>query len=115
MSLVNTTLFGQQNADFNYSYNVVDQSNNPVNLTGMTIKASFKKSYTWPDEWNFNVTVTQVNPGIIALNVPNATMQTLTPGRYVFDVLGETTTSGITTVENLLGGIFIVLPGVTTP
>ena len=68
----------------------------PLNLTGCTFTSKMKKHHTSTTSYNF--TVTPQSPlanGIISVGMTTSITSTLSPGRYVYDVL--LTLSGATT------------------
>jgi hypothetical protein len=98
-----------QGADFSTEIDVLDDANEPVNLTGYSGAAQMRKHYTSSTATAFNVAI-NAGDGTVTLSMNAATSANVTPGRYVYDC--ELTSSG-NTVSRLVEGIVTVTPQVT--
>jgi hypothetical protein len=100
----------EQGATFSTTVNVEDAYYNPVNLTGYTASSQMRKSYYSSSASTINAAVTGTANGEITLSITAANTATLTPGRYVYDLVIN---DGANTVTRVVEGIATVLPSVT--
>lgn len=100
----------EQGATFSTTVNVEDVYNNPVNLSGYSASAMMRKSYYSNIHYDFTATVTGTSNGEITLSMTSANTSTLSPGRYVYDLIIN---NGANTVTRVVEGIVTVLPSVT--
>lgn len=99
-----------QGTSFETTIDVTDEDGNIVNLTGYTGAAQMRKHYTSSAQTSFTVAIANTT-GQVTLSLNAATSNTITAGRYVYDLeLTETATSIVT---RLVEGIVTVTPGVT--
>lgn len=91
---------------------LVDAANNTnYNLDNYTAKGSIKKSYFATSNVQFTASVSNAEIGQITLNLTSSQTGSLTPGRYVYDVI---IIDEANTVTRVVEGIATVTPGVTT-
>lgn len=100
----------EQGATFNTTINVEDTAGAAINLFGYTANSMMRKSYYSTSATTITSTVTGTANGEITLSVTAANTSSLTPGRYVYDVIITSPTSIVTRV---IEGIVTVLPSVT--
>jgi hypothetical protein len=100
----------EQGATFNTTINVEDTAGAAINLFGYTANSMMRKSYYSTSATTITSTVTGTANGEITLSVTAANTTSLTPGRYVYDVIITSPTSIVTRV---IEGIVTVLPSVT--
>ena len=100
----------EQGATFNTTINVEDAYNNPVDLLDYTASSQMRKSYYSSSYTVITSTVTGTSNGEITLSMTASNTSSLTPGRYVYDVIITSPTSVVTRVVE---GIVTVLPSVT--
>jgi len=100
----------EQGATFNTTINVEDTAGAAINLYGYTANSMMRKSYYSSSATIITSTVTGTANGEVTLRVTAANTATLTPGRYVYDVIITSPTSVVTRVVE---GIVTVLPSVT--
>ena len=100
----------EQGATFNTTINVEDAYNNPVDLLDYTASSQMRKSYYSSTSYALTAEITDVAQGEITLSMTAANTSSLTPGRYVYDLIIEDTSNTITRVVE---GIATVLPSVT--
>ena len=100
----------EQGATFNTTINVEDTAGAAINLFGYTANSMMRKSYYSTSATTITSTVTGTANGEITLSVTAANTTSLTPGRYVYDVIITSPTSVVTRVVE---GIVTVLPSVT--
>ena len=98
-----------QGATFELVLTINDENGDDVNLTGYSVDASFKKTYTSSNSVVFTSNVINNSDILISLTA-NQTSE-VAGGRYVYDVV-VTSNSGV--VSRLLEGIVTVNPAVTT-
>ena len=100
----------EQGATFNSTVSVEDVYGTPVNLTGYTTSSMMRKSYQSLTAITITATITGTANGEITLTIPASNTATISPGRYVYDVI---VTDSINTVTRVVEGIATVLPSVT--
>jgi hypothetical protein len=100
----------EQGATFSTTVNVEDAYYNPVNLTGYSASSQMRKSYYSSSATNITASVTGTSNGEITLSMTSANTSSLTPGRYVYDLIID---DGANTVTRVVEGIATVLPSVT--
>lgn len=95
-----------QGSTFSTDIYLVDDNNNPLDLTGYTGYSKMKKSYASNSATTFTVNV--VN-GMVTLYLSSNTTANLEAGKYVYDVVLSSNTASV----RILEGIVTVAPGVT--
>ena len=100
----------EQGATFNTTINVEDTAGAAINLFGYTANSMMRKSYYSTSATTITSTVTGTANGEVTLSVSATNTASLTPGRYVYDVIITSPTSVVTRVVE---GIVTVLPSVT--
>lgn len=100
----------EQGATFSTTVNVEDAYSNPVNLTGYSASSQMRKSYYSASSTNITATVTGTANGEITLSMTSANTSSLTPGRYVYDLIIN---DGANTITRVVEGTVTVLPSVT--
>lgn len=100
----------EQGATFSTTVNVEDAYYNPVDLTGYTASSQMRKSYYSSTAYPITATVTGTANGEITMSITSANTSSLTPGRYVYDLIID---DGANTVTRVVEGIATVLPSVT--
>ena len=100
----------EQGATFNTTINVEDTAGAAINLYGYTANSMMRKSYYSTSATTITSTVTGTANGEVTLTVSATNTASLTPGRYVYDVIITSPTSVVTRVVE---GIVTVLPSVT--
>ena len=100
----------EQGATFSTTVNVEDAYYNPINLTGYSASSQMRKSYYSSSATNITASVTGTSNGEITLSMTSANTSSLTPGRYVYDLIID---DGANTVTRVVEGIATVLPSVT--
>ena len=100
----------EQGATFNTTINVEDTAGAAINLYGYTANSMMRKSYYSTSATTITSTVTGTANGEVTLSDSATNTASLTPGRYVYDVIITSPTSVVTRVVE---GIVTVLPSVT--
>jgi hypothetical protein len=101
----------EQGSTFNTQLTLTDDYGNPYNLTGFTLAARGKKSYTTANvAFVFNVSTPNANSGVILLNLDASVTANVPYGKYVYDVI---VTSSTNIISRVLEGQIYVSPGVT--
>ena len=106
-----TPLTVGQGETFTLSVRILDEANNPVDLTNVSFAGSIKETYSSTNDsanFSFQVIAPAIS-GSVNITLPAATTSTLAAQDYVYDVVR---TDG-SDVRRLLEGKFIVRPGVT--
>ena len=110
MCAIKANLYIDQGCDFSYPINLIDNNQNPLNVTPYTANAQMKKFYTDANSYPF--TTNLVNGSItIAMNAANTA--NIAMGRYVYDVILYNSTSN--TTVRIVEGIVTINPGVAEP
>jgi hypothetical protein len=104
-----------QGADVAIQLDLVDENDNPKDLTNHTVTAYLKKSYTSLDYTEFNaIVVDPPTDGIITMALTSAQTDALKAGRYVYDVeLSFIDPQSNIIVERILEGRIQISPSVT--
>jgi hypothetical protein len=97
-----------QGATFSTTFNVVDDANNPLDLSSYTAQSEMKKTYYSTNSFSF--TANGYSNGAIILSMNAATTSTIWPGKYVYDI-DITDIHG--NVSRVIEGVVTVTPGVT--
>ena len=100
----------EQGATFSSTVNVEDSAGAAINLHGYSAASQMRKSYYSSSYTVITSTVTGTSNGEITLSMTASNTSSLTPGRYVYDVIITSPTSVVTRVVE---GIVTVLPSVT--
>lgn len=100
----------EQGATFSTTVNVADAYDNAINLSGYTASSMMRKSYYSNTAYIFDAVITGVDNGEITLSMSSANTSTLSPGRYVYDLIID---DGVGTITRVVEGIATVLPAVT--
>jgi len=101
----------EQGATFNTEVVINDASGTPKNLNEYSIRGQIRKSYYSTTSIDFDIVLDAPTDGIITLGLSANTTSSISPGRYVYDVVIEETATGI--VTRIFEGIATVLPNVT--
>lgn len=100
----------EQGASFSTTINVTDAYGAAVNLTNYTANSQLRKSYYSTTAVDFDTSITSETSGEITIAITAANTSSLTPGRYVYDVIMESP-GGV--VSRIFEGIATVMPSVT--
>jgi hypothetical protein len=100
----------EQGSTFSSLLNVEDSNGDAINLYAYTANSQMRKSYYSSSYTVITSTVTGTSNGEITLSMTAANTSSLTPGRYVYDVIITSPTNAVTRVVE---GIVTVLPSVT--
>ena len=104
-----------QGADVAIQLELVDENDNPKDLSNHTVTAHMKKNYTSSTFTTFSAIVTDPpTDGIVTLSLTSTQTDGLKAGRYVYDVeLSFVDPNGNTIVERILEGRIQLTPSVT--
>ena len=106
-----------QGADVAVELHLADNTGAKKNLANHSVAAKMKKTYNSDSDNTqaFNAIIaTPPGDGIVTLSLTNAQTNSLTAGRYVYDVeLSFTDSSSNTITERVLEGKVFVTPSVT--
>lgn len=101
-----------QGTTFSTQVTVTSANGSPLSLAGYTASAQLRKHYASANSTSFSVAIaSNSQTGVITLELPASTTQTLAAGRYVYDL--EIYNSGNTVVTRVVEGIVTITPGVT--
>jgi len=98
-----------QGASYSTSIDILDENNDPINLTTYTGSAQMRKHYTSSNAASFSVSLGGAD-GTLNLSLTANATANLAAGRYVYDV---ELTSNTGVVSRVLEGIVTVTPNVT--
>lgn len=97
-----------QGASFVTTFNISDDNDEPINLSGYSSKSVMRQTYTSSITYPIT-TATYSNGAIVATMTANAT-NNIPAGRYVYDI---ELTDVANNVSRVIEGMVIVTPGVT--
>ena len=106
---IKANLVIDQGSTFTATIDLTDPAGNVFNLTGYTVAAQMRKNYTSSSAVTF-VASHSAGTGKIDLSLSATTTNTLSPGRYLYDVEITSPGGGVTRVVE---GIVTVTPGIT--
>jgi hypothetical protein len=105
-------LAADQGTDTSFLIEVVDENKNPRNLTGFTVAAKFRKQFNSNVVYSFTATIADpASAGKIYLTLSGAFTNTITAGRYFYDVEIRNETLDVT--ERITEGFIELSPSVT--
>lgn len=111
MAVFVSNIIIEQGFDFDTTFALEDsRTNAALNLTGYTIEAQIRKTYTTSTSVSLATTAVTPSNGQVQVSLGSTITSTLKEGRYVYDVKA-TTTNG--SVLKLVEGAALVRPGVT--
>lgn len=110
MSAITINVVIEQGTDFAATYTIKNADGSYLNLIGFSAESKMKKSYYTSTSVPLTVTFTDRSKGLITLSMPASTTVSLTPKRYVYDIV---LTSPIGTKTRVVEGIATVTPGVS--
>lgn len=97
-----------QGSTFSIDIDLTDENGDIINLGGYSANAQLRKWYTSTNATAFTTTI-NTDSGIITLALTANQTNSLTSGRYVYDV--EVTNGSV--ISRIIEGIVTVTPGVT--
>lgn len=108
-----SNIFIDQGADFSTTMEIADTNELALNLTGYTILAQIRKTYSSTTSTSFTTAIDS-NPatGKITLSLSDVQTTSLEEGRYVYDVV-ITNTNSNDFKTRVVEGIATVMPSVT--
>lgn len=86
-------------------------TNNPIDITGYSARSQIRKNYDSTTSNNFTVSIQDASNGNISMSMTASNTANLKPGRYVYDLEIEETSSG--EVTRIIQGVAVVTPQVT--
>lgn len=106
-----SNLYIDQGSDYSSIITINNQNGTPVNLTGATVAAQFRKSYNSSSFTNFDVSVYNALAGQIRLRLSASVSSAVPAGRYLYDI--ETTSNNNNEKKRVLEGIVVLSPEIT--
>lgn len=100
----------EQGTDFEKTYTIKNPDSSVVDLTGYTIQAKVKKHSESTQSYNFSVGISSA-VGIITISMANTVTDTLTFGRYYYDIISTEDSTG--KVSKLYTGMALVNHSIT--
>ena len=107
---VYANLFLDQGTDFSSIISLEGATGGTYGLTGYTIRAQMRKTYTSSRSYDFVATITNPASGLCSIEMGSELTSILKPGRYVYDVELILFDS---TIEKVHHGIITVNPEAT--
>jgi hypothetical protein len=101
----------EQGANLTSTVTVNDTQGDAVNLTTYSASAQLRKSYYSSSANTLTAIITGNANGQITLSMTAANTSSLTPGRYVYDLIIRSSTDN--SVTRVVEGTAVVLPSVT--
>lgn len=101
----------EQGANLSSVVTVNDTQGDAVNLSSYSASAQLRKSYYSSSANTLTALITGIANGQITLSMTAANTSSLTPGRYVYDLIITNSTDN--SVTRVIEGTAIVLPSVT--
>ena len=93
-------IFVDQGSDYQTIVSVPNANNQPMDFTGYTGKAQFRKSYSSLKAYDFGVSIAN---GAVTLFLSSSVSSCVIPGRYLYDCkLTSPTGSNLRIVEGIL-------------
>jgi hypothetical protein len=106
-----TNLVVYQGSDFETNFYVTKDNGSSFDLTSYSGASKIKKHYESSTFTDITVEITApASVGAVKLSLSNAVTSTMTPGKYVYDVV---LTSGSGVKSRVLEGVLTVVEGVT--
>jgi len=105
-------LFVDQGADFATVVTLQDESTlDPLDLTDLILYGQVRRTYTSATAFDFVIAVNDLAKAEIKVSLPSSTNENMKPGRYVYDIFADNSTTGES--FKLLQGILEIIPRVT--
>ena len=101
-----------QGSDFDSIVTVEGANGLPFDLSNYSASGQIRKNYTASTSYSFTASINDATGGEIRLILPGSTSVNMKPGRYVYDVVIETT-SGTSDITRVIEGQVEVTPRVT--
>lgn len=99
-----------QGSDFSVNLDLTNETTEqPIDLTGYTGRAQFRKSVYSTNSTSFGVNLGG-NTGVLTLSLPAASSSNVYPGRYLYDI---EIVSPSNTVTRVVEGIVTITPEIT--
>jgi hypothetical protein len=96
-----------QGATYSTQFTITDANSSPLNFYGYSGASQMRRHYSSNTYYSFGVTLS--NTGVVVLSMNSSVTNSISYGRYVYDV--EVT--GSNTISRLVEGIVTVTPQVT--
>lgn len=108
MSIIQN-LYLDQGSTFVSNLRYVDNSKNPIDITGFAARAEFRSSYSTANSYIFTCSIIDEANGVVNLSMPYYETANVKSGRYVYDI--EIYDGAV--VTKIFEGLVIVNPEVT--
>lgn len=105
-----SNIFIDQGSEYSNTVTVTASNGQPLDLTDYTAAAQMRKSYSSSMAYDFVASVPIATNGKVRLQVPSSLSESMTPGRYLYD-LEITSPSGAKT--RVVEGIATITPQIT--
>lgn len=102
-------LYLDQGATFVSNLTYTDNNKNPVDLSGFSVRAEFRNSYSTANSYTFTASMIDEGNGVVNLSMSASDTANVKAGRYVYDIEAYNGTI----VTRIFEGLVIVNPEVT--
>lgn len=99
-----------QGSDFTAEFELENDNETPMNLTGFSVYSQFRKSYSSTTGYSFTTQITNPTQGKLTLRLTGVTSSTIKPGRYLYDI-EVVSPGGVKT--RVVEGILTINPEIT--
>lgn len=106
-----SNLYIDQGSDFSTLITVQSASGLPLNLTGYTVAAQMRKSFSSSQFHTFTCEVADAPTGKIRVSLSAAATEDIVPGRWLYDV--EITQTSTGKKKRVVEGIAVITPQIT--
>lgn len=98
-------------ANFNQEFNLVeDNDSSPLNLTGYSVAAQFRKHAGSSSKTDFTTTIVSASEGKLQISLTGAETATKKAGRYLYDIV---VTNAASEKTRVVEGSVLIREGVT--
>jgi hypothetical protein len=98
-----------QGATFSANIQFLDNSKNPISLTGYSARSQMRRSYSSANATTFTANITNATTGNVSISLTSSQTANLIAGRYIYDIEANIAD----TIVRIVEGIVTVNPGVT--
>ena len=89
-------IFVDQGSDYSLDIEVNETSGANTNLTGYTVTSKFAKNYGTSNSYTIQTSITHANNGLVTLSLPASNTESLSSGKYVYDVKINNSSTNVT-------------------
>ena len=112
MKSIYSNIYVYQGADFTKSFQILEDTTDPFSLEGFVLKGQIRKTWSSSVAYDIDLFVDDPQSGVIEILVSSEETLKMKPGRYLYDVYGESTESDGRTFK-FIEGILTLEPRIT--